>query len=99
MTLEALIGAPKPVKPIGATGFETLSVEEFDKILAGAEVLFEQFERFGMDHVYVQAIQEARRRLREPMQPGWTCSACGAFCGESKERKSACRCCGLARQT
>jgi hypothetical protein len=30
--------------------------------------------------------------------PGWTCSACGCFVGELKERRSACRCCGLARR-
>jgi hypothetical protein len=29
---------------------------------------------------------------------GWTCSACAAFCGEEKERLSACRTCGLARR-
>lgn len=29
---------------------------------------------------------------------GWKCRACGVFNSEEKERRSACRACGLARQ-
>ena len=83
-----------------STGFETLSVEELDRHLeAVARWLVGVHPGFSNGDRDAAAVNEARRRLREPMQPGWTCSACGAFVGEAKERHSACRCCGLARQT
>ena len=49
--------------------------------------------------------QEAQEELYELLAvllskhiiKGWTCHACGVFNGEEKERRAACRCCGLGR--
>jgi hypothetical protein len=79
-----------------STGFESLSVEDFDKELALVEGLCSDP---AARSIVESAVRECRRRLREPVLPGWTCSACKAFNGEMKEKRSACRCCGLARRT
>jgi hypothetical protein len=48
---------------------------------------------------HAASVEDARKRLKASMLPGWRCNACGAFNGDMKERLSACRCCGLARIT
>jgi hypothetical protein len=77
------------------TGFESLSVEDFDKELALVEGLCSD----PAVRPIVDVVRECRRRLHEALLPGWMCSACKAFNGDVKEKLSACRCCGLARQT
>lgn len=79
---------------MSVTGLERVSMEALDELLRDAEGLASD-----LDAVSEQAIAEARRRLREPSQPGWTCPACKTFNDERVSRQSACRGCGLARQT
>ena len=47
---------------------------------------------------WANAVDEAARRVRESLTPGWICGACKAFNSDAKERLSACRCCGMARR-
>ena len=48
---------------------------------------------------YAAAINEAAKRLRDSLMPGWVCGACGVFNGDAKDRHGACRSCGLARRS
>jgi hypothetical protein len=44
------------------------------------------------------AVDEAGKRVKLALSPGWICGACGVFNGDAKERLSACRSCGMARR-
>ena len=79
--------------------------ELFAKLATASLILQQQARRsFPPAHVeklleYAAAVDEAAKRLRDSLMPGWVCGACGVFNGDAKERLRACRCCGLARRT
>ena len=79
--------------------------ELFAKLATASLILQQQARRsFPPAHVeklleYAAAVDEAAKRLRDSLMPGWVCGACGVFNGDAKERLRVCRCCGLARRT
>ena len=78
---------------------------ELEPKLAEASAILRQYARATATEEFRQkllgladAVDEAGKRVKLSLAPGWLCGACGVFNGDAKERLSACRSCGMARR-
>ena len=65
-----------------------------DDRLAIAEDIISPHQMHG--RLAIEAIREARARLKAELLPGWFCEVCQVWTGESKGA-TACRACGKER--
>lgn len=72
-----------------------MTTDTLDARLAIAEDIISPFQLNG--RVAIEAIREARARLKAELLPGWFCD-CGIWTGSSKGATT-CRACGKERPT
>jgi rubrerythrin len=66
-----------------------------DDRLAIAEDIISPHQMHG--RLAIEAIREARARLKANLTPVFMCGSCGVFSGDGKERQTHCRYCGAPR--